>query len=157
MRKLHGAVHWRIECRMHGRNHRQRSSSERMSSVQVRNWKTRWSTCTAARRLRLLVNGPYSRTPLRRGVRVISTRGYSSRVRICRYGNDLSSFSRRLNRGWMSLISRDSYRSASTSVSVWMKSMSAICLTKSRVRSSSAASFVKYVEARLRRLLALPT
>ena len=55
-----------------------------------------------------LVNGPYSCTPLRRGLRVNSTRGNSSRMRICRYGNVLSSFRSLLNCGWMSLISRAS-------------------------------------------------
>lgn len=86
-----------------------------------------------------------------------STRGNSSRVRICRYGKVLSSFSARLNFGWMSLISRASFRRASMSDPHGMKSMSLICGTRSRVRSSSAASRVKYVEARLRRFFALPT
>src|SRR5436853_129148 len=94
----------------------------------------------ARRKLPALVNGPYSLTPRRRGVRVNSTRGKFSRIRICRYGNDLSSFSSTLNRGWMSLTSRASSSRASTSLSAGRKSMSSMSLTRSAVRGSSAAA-----------------
>ena len=48
-----------------------------------------------------------------------------------------------LKRGWISLMSRASFSRASTSVSVGMKSISAIWRTSSAVRCVSAASFVK--------------
>ncbi len=58
MRKLHGAVHWAIECSRQGRNHRQRGSLSSMSSVQVRNLKIFCSTWIAPRSPRGLANGP---------------------------------------------------------------------------------------------------
>ena len=93
---------------------------------------------------------------MRRGWRVISTRGNSSRVRICRYGNVLSSLRSLLNRGRRSLIIRASSNSAAMSSSVEMKSASRTRPIQSRMRTSWAASLWKYDAARLRRFFALP-
>jgi len=67
---------------MHGRNCLHLDWPSAMSRLHVRNWKTRWSSGTAARRSATDTNGPYSRTPSFNGLRVTSTRGNSSPVRI---------------------------------------------------------------------------
>ena len=114
-----------------------------MSRLHVRNLKIFCSTWIAPRRLPALANGPYSFVPRSCGSRVNSTRGKSSRTKISRYGNVLSSFRSWLNFGCTSLISRASTNSASTSLSASRKSMSAISRTRSAVRRSSAAALRK--------------
>ena len=72
-RLAHGAVHWPIEWRRHGRNRRFAGSSDRIARSQVRNWNARCITVMALRRACTLVNGPKMRAPAKRssdGLRV---------------------------------------------------------------------------------------
>ena len=114
-----------------------------MSSEQVRKRKIFCKTPIAARSFFALVKGPYSFVPRGRGLRVNSTRGKSSRMRISRYGKVLSSLSSWLKRGCTSLIRRASSNRASTSLWVSMKSTARISGTRLAVRISSAAAELK--------------
>ena len=72
MQRLQGAVHCLMLASKQGRNHRQRSSPSSMSRLQVRKRKMRCRTWIAPRSAPAFAKGPNRRTPLSRGLRVIS-------------------------------------------------------------------------------------
>jgi 4-amino-4-deoxy-L-arabinose transferase-like glycosyltransferase len=76
---------------------------------------------------------------------------------IIRYGNVLSSSSRALYFGWMSLISRFSASRASTSESVWITSKSTTLSSSPAFLCSSLVDGWKYDPTRSRREADLPT
>lgn len=159
MRFAHGAVHWPMVWRRHGRKYLFLGSFSFMSRWQVRNLKTRCSSAIASRRAPTLVNGPRILAPLNSvsaGFRVMNTPGKSSRLVITRYGKVLSSVRRELNRGRISLMRRFSVRRASHSVSHSMMSKSVMSESMGCFFGPRSVDGRKYDATRSGRFAALP-